>query len=319
VAEANQNQEAERLPSNATGNELTLRSREEKDGARRQTNHAAATGPRTEVGKRTSSKNAVKFGIFSQATLLKNESQTDYKRLLDGLWDALQPEGKLEELLVEKLAIISWRYQRFLVAESAEIRKKTEFSELIGQAQQTGSTVGLSQYNPLISRLNNFDDFELCTGLLDELRQNIKTNGFNESHDSRILKTIYGDPDNAHTGRTLQDEYVAWLLTAQLTEEVRAREQCSSPEQCKQIILREIGTEIKRIKQDQQNQESMKSEQKKVEILRQNVPDHGVLARLLRYETSLERAFDRTLTQLERLQRMRRGQPLPPQLDIKIS
>jgi hypothetical protein len=40
---------------------------------------------------------------------------------------------------------------------------------------------------------------------------------------------------------------------------------------------------------------------------------------MIRYGNSLERAFDRMLIQLERAQRMREGQPLPPELDVKIS
>ena len=46
----------------------------------------------------------------------------------------------------------------------------------------------------------------------------------------------------------------------------------------------------------------------------QDISDH-----LLRYETHLSREIDRILNRLERLQRMRKGQPLPPQLDVKIS
>jgi len=40
---------------------------------------------------------------------------------------------------------------------------------------------------------------------------------------------------------------------------------------------------------------------------------------LLRYETSLERHFDRILIQLERLQRMRLGQPVPPPVKVELS
>ncbi len=46
------------------------------------------------------------------------------------------------------------------------------------------------------------------------------------------------------------------------------------------------------------------------------VPDARVLDRLLRYEASLDRSFERTLSQLERLQRMRLGQPILPKLDL---
>ena len=47
---------------------------------------------------------------------------------------------------------------------------------------------------------------------------------------------------------------------------------------------------------------------------RQNVPDL-----LQRYEGGLERAFDRTLAQLERLQRLRLGQPVPPLINVRLS
>jgi hypothetical protein len=47
----------------------------------------------------------------------------------------------------------------------------------------------------------------------------------------------------------------------------------------------------------------------------------NILDRFPRYETSIDRAFDRTLTQLERYQRLRPGQPVaaPIKLDISCS
>ena len=44
----------------------------------------------------------------------------------------------------------------------------------------------------------------------------------------------------------------------------------------------------------------------KVELLRGNIM-YAQLDRLLRYESNFERAFDRILSQLERLQRIRKG------------
>lgn len=40
---------------------------------------------------------------------------------------------------------------------------------------------------------------------------------------------------------------------------------------------------------------------------------------LLRYESNLERTLDRTLNQLERAQRMRRGQPVLPPINLNVS
>jgi len=60
----------------------------------------------------------------------KGESRAEYERLSAGLWEALQPEGALEELLVDKLATILWRQRRLLVAEGGEIRKNNKSLKL---------------------------------------------------------------------------------------------------------------------------------------------------------------------------------------------
>jgi hypothetical protein len=49
------------------------------------------------------------------------------------------------------------------------------------------------------------------------------------------------------------------------------------------------------------------------------VPRQEVADRLQRYEASLERSFDRTLSQLERLQRLRLGLSVPPALKVDVS
>jgi hypothetical protein len=66
------------------------------------------------------SKNALKHGIFSNAMLLKSESRVEYDSLLSGLGESLEPEGTLERSLVEKLAVLIWRYRRLIITETAE-------------------------------------------------------------------------------------------------------------------------------------------------------------------------------------------------------
>ncbi|HQU74659.1 MAG TPA: hypothetical protein PKV71_18865 [Calditrichia bacterium] len=43
------------------------------------------------------------------------------------------------------------------------------------------------------------------------------------------------------------------------------------------------------------------------------------MERLLRYETALHRQFFKTLNELERLQRLRKGDAVPPPMDLNIS
>ncbi|MGC2828983.1 MAG: hypothetical protein WB994_05045, partial [Candidatus Acidiferrum sp.] len=52
------------------------------------------------------------FAIESSAIL----SQADYDSLVISLCNACQPKGALEEILVEKLAAILWRYRRLITA-----------------------------------------------------------------------------------------------------------------------------------------------------------------------------------------------------------
>ena len=77
-----------------------------------------STGPRTPEGKDKSKYNAVKHGIFSKVILLKGEPRIVFDALVDGLFNDLHPKGTLEEILVEKLAILLWRYRRLIVAEA---------------------------------------------------------------------------------------------------------------------------------------------------------------------------------------------------------
>jgi hypothetical protein len=155
--------------------------------------------------------------------------------------------------------------------------------------------------------------------LLVDMRKEIETKGLDEDRDYSILQAIYGDPLRPHLERTLYSKYWGWSRIAKVHESVRQKMGYATPEQCKQSVLRCIDGEINHLKEFQVEFEPIESERTRLEILSRSVPDSHALDRLLRYESSLERAYDRTLTQLERAQRMRKGQPLPPQLDVKIS
>jgi len=77
-----------------------------------------ATGPRTQQGKERSKHNALKYGIFSKVVVLKTESKAEFEDMLNGLSNYHQPEGTLEEILVEKLAALFWRERRLILADS---------------------------------------------------------------------------------------------------------------------------------------------------------------------------------------------------------
>jgi hypothetical protein len=288
------------------------------------------TGPRSEIGKKRSSRNAIKSGLFAKATLLPGESRAEYESLRQRFWKAKQPGDGFEEVLFEMIVSNVWRQLRVQIVENAEIRMKSDFRDFdqlrseeaeaqrIIQSGQPGAmemvafqavALILYIYNPLI--------LQRCIELLGELRMGIKTNGFDEEEDGPILRRIYGDPSDPHYRHLLNDEYSILRKTAIVPEE--EKEGYLTPQECKQRILREISMEIKRLEQYQRQQELIESKRSKVGMLLRLVPDSSVLERLLRSRNSLEREFYRLLAQYERAQRIRKGQPLPPEVDVKIS
>ena len=65
--------------------------------------------------------NAMKHGILSRYTVLSHEDGDEYQALLSALVEEHQPAGATEAYLVDELAAIIWRKRRVLQAEGANI------------------------------------------------------------------------------------------------------------------------------------------------------------------------------------------------------
>ena len=89
-------------------------------------NAQRSTGPKTEEGKSQSRRNALKHGILASALLITEgqggEDPTELDELLGALSGDLAPVGRLEEMLVEKIAVCWWRQKRALRCEAGMIR-----------------------------------------------------------------------------------------------------------------------------------------------------------------------------------------------------
>jgi ATP-dependent Lon protease len=171
----------------------------------------------------------------------------------------------------------------------------------------------------LIEGILNPDVLKRCLKLLEQLWKQIQQDGFNLQLDERILEQIYGHRDENHLRKDLYESYHLWLATSEAPEEKRLRKHFASPEQCRTNVLQDILEEIRRLSRDQQAGASVQTARTQLEIVCRNIPDGPGLDRLLRYEASLERFFDRTLNQLERLRRTRLGQPVLPTIEVRHS
>jgi len=75
-------------------------------------------GPKSPQGKSIASKNALKYGFYSNATLLPGESQEEFSQLEKQLMDDFGPTDILGAHLVSQMATLVWKKKRFDSIES---------------------------------------------------------------------------------------------------------------------------------------------------------------------------------------------------------
>jgi hypothetical protein len=332
MAEIIQRQDPEEFSSIVARNSSRLPSREEKHGVLSRSNRKAicnATGPRTAQGKKRSTLNAIKHGLLSKTGLLQDESRVEYDVLLDGLLEDFQPQGKLETVLVESLATVLWRKRRLLQAETAEI-EKVQFLNIDFVLQ---NKAGDLEY----ARLGGSSDVKHeQTNLPNLLRDAIEILYMHRmlfvADDSEAVESIRRTLKMMHGCETEGPQPYGWrqmgLILSKLLSDAEAKRLSKAEARRldgkvqpdpKEVILEALGDEIMRLAKlldAAAKVEDLKREQNLVGI---RLPSQEASDRLIRYEAHLSRETDRILNRLERLQRMRKGHQLPPQLDINIT
>jgi len=84
-------------------------------------NALLSTGPRTTDGKARSAQNAFRHGLRARldpAALVPATEQSDYADFLRDIRDQLDPQSALEDLLVERIALLGWKLRRHAQAEA---------------------------------------------------------------------------------------------------------------------------------------------------------------------------------------------------------
>jgi hypothetical protein len=95
-------------------------------------------GPKTNEGKAVSKYNAVKHGLLSKEVFLDGEEQEALNELTGSLYEALDPQGKLEEILVDRIVSNVWRLRRALIVERSTMEWHQNDFDLfpIGQSDE---------------------------------------------------------------------------------------------------------------------------------------------------------------------------------------
>src|SRR5215216_4820058 len=87
-------------------------------------------GPVTQEGKEVVRWNATRHGIRSPAPVVPGiERPEDWEEHREGVLESLAPEGHLEEVLAERVALLSWRLNRVTRYETESIALYQEKAE----------------------------------------------------------------------------------------------------------------------------------------------------------------------------------------------
>jgi hypothetical protein len=89
-------------------------------------NAQSSTGPKTQEGKQSASRNAIRHGLTGTQIVIPGEDPAAYEDLRQGLHRSHQPANEAERILVDQIAANSWRLMRAHRVETAFLAKLTE-------------------------------------------------------------------------------------------------------------------------------------------------------------------------------------------------
>jgi len=279
-------------------------------------NAQKATGPKTPNGQAVSKMNALKHGILSKEAVVHGrcikESDREFAALHQRFWDELQPAGPVEEMLVDQIVTTHWRLRRAMKAESGEITLSVDNGHWNRKHQHPALTCVLweSFGDPVSSMRNSAFGNRFLENQLKEVRASVEKEG--ELTETAIQSVKYNGKPYSLT-KDLEE------LRSELQQNPEGLESSVLRAKQKEQALAYIDRELRIIswrKSDCEEHEEKEEEARQAAAV---LPSPEVLDKILRYETKLERQLYRAMNQLERVQRMRLGEAVPPPLTMEVS
>ena len=289
--------------------------------------NAQKGGVKTAEGKEIVKYNALKHGLLAQEVVIAigegAENPEQFKVLLEDLKTQLEPEGALEEMLVEKIAVAYWRLRRAYRYEVGLIRQELD----------TATDDFYSSEAPLGGYEEHKTD--------EEIEQEIEK----EKEGVEYWKKDKRDLTKMHkNGKPLEEIFdwednwdwlcdkVSYLLPDdddKIWEPKDIRgflkdDKNWSDEDIWQALIEICDERIKHHKgQIPALRRDGERNRLKLQVIRKlgNIPSKEELDRFLRYEGAIERQLYKAMNQLERLQRLRAGDnvPAPVEVDVEVN
>jgi len=168
--------------------------------AANQANAQLSTGPTSETGRATSSKNATKAGLFSNSDFVLPGDEPLYNELDEALRADLVPQGYLEHHLVDEIRRVMWRLRRCGEVEAA---MAVTCSETLTDAMQNEATAHL-QHSVDRARSQCHRLFNRCTAELRKLQTERQIR--NETMEAGTVVSHFGLSDMRAIGKAIHEQ-----------------------------------------------------------------------------------------------------------------
>ena len=279
-------------------------------------NAQKSTGPKTAQGRAKSKLNAFKHGLLSQEVLVRGkhagESRREFQKLAEQFYEDLDPVGSMEWLLVDQIVTAYWRLRRVLRAEAGEIALNVES----GHWKRTRTDIWFESMkwglfdDPARSMDNSAMGNRLMADQLKEVRVSVEKTG--QLTEAAIQKVIFHGKPYSLT-RALDE------LRLKLESNPQGLDPSALVAWQKEQALVFIDHKWRIISWNQEICEEHERNAEQAHQAADVLPPPTVLDKMMRYETKLERQIYRAMNQLERLQRQRLGEIIPPPLTVEVT
>jgi hypothetical protein len=309
-------------------------------------NALRSTGPKTARGKRTVARNAIKHGLLAREIVITagdgEENLEEFHALVEGLWEYYEPVGVVEESLVQTIAACWWRKARVIRAENGEIRKRLDtiaVDRALRNSDRANLDVVLSKMDLYLFNAENPADGKVSTverwSAMQAAQSNLREHHSSLAYLSALLQTAKSEiASDGHISEEiakkiffafgLWDYMFAYTCLCAGPPEAKKEDLPSENGADKQTetknadVVAFIEHQLERIGEFKEYALYREKLALDAEARSFSLPPADATDKILRYEAHLDRQLYRAMDQLERLQRQRRGENVPPPLNINL-
>jgi hypothetical protein len=291
-------------------------------------------GPATQEGKEVVRWNATQHGIRSPAPVVPGiEKAEDWEEHGAGVLESLKPEGHLETVLAERVALLSWRLNRVVRYEREAIALSQEkMAEDLARARRFDPDSGPGDPEVARASLKRAQAYYRLLKQLPELEDDKKLSA---SDAQKILWDVAEHTDAASEGEVEVEDLLENLSLPGLPGGLYSWEEdndwsvgmvragieaiASSADRNGPEDVLEAATRNAQWKAKTARQEADKAERDLQRMSRERLlPDEKTLEKVARYEAHLSRQLYKALHELEALQAKRAGGTAPlARLDVQ--